>query len=240
MKKLWDNTNAGFILLNIVIVLALCLCSGIGTVNGRAVSVIEVVFKGYDNVRKLVTWADAFSVVLYGHLYLALPLIASIASLPIICDELRTNNFYFHFSRIGVKHYIHLKYLSCIVSGVGALFLGLILYGIFVRLFFPSSYDFGDSQVIGIIENNSFRMIMSTVGYLLYMLCYVAMLSIFSCGLVSVTQNIYVNLCVPFLLNYVTSRILLNTKIYVFLLLCVLFYCTGYRLWLLKYKGVSA
>lgn len=76
-----------------------------------------------------------FSVVLYGHLYLALPLIASIASLPIICDELRTNNFYFHFSRIGVKHYIHLKYLSCIVSGVGALFLGLILYGIFVRLF---------------------------------------------------------------------------------------------------------
>ena len=116
MKKLWNNTNAGFILLNIVIVLALCLCSGIGTVNGRTVSVIEVVFKGYDNVRKLVTWADAFSVVLYGHLYLALPLIASIASLPIICDELRTNNFYFHFSRIGVKHYIHLKYLSCIVS----------------------------------------------------------------------------------------------------------------------------
>lgn len=138
--------------------------------------------QGYDNVRKLVTWADAFSVVLYGHLYLALPLIASIASLPIICDELRTNNFYFHFSRIGVKHYIHLKYLSCIVSGVGALFLGLILYGIFVRLFFPSSYDFGGSQVIGIIENNSFRMIISSAGYLLYMLCYVAMLSIFSCG----------------------------------------------------------
>lgn len=41
MKKLWNNTNAGFILLNIVIVLALCLCSGIGTVNGRTVSVIE-------------------------------------------------------------------------------------------------------------------------------------------------------------------------------------------------------
>ena len=62
MKKLWNNMNTGFILLNIVIVLAICLCSGIGTVNGRTVSVIEVVFKRYDNVRKLVTWADAFSV----------------------------------------------------------------------------------------------------------------------------------------------------------------------------------
>lgn len=235
MRRLLNNINWGLALLNVFIVLGICLCSGVGDVAGKSVSVIAVVFEGYDKIRNLTTWADAFAVVLTGNLYLALPLITSIASLPLICDELRTKNYYFHISRIGVRKYIHSKYLGCIIAGVGALFVGLAIFAIFVRVSFPSQYDFGNSLFVGTLVDDTWGMIFGMLKVMLYMLCWGAMLSILSCGLASFTQNIYIILCVPFLLNYIASRILLNTNICVFLVCAAVFYYVGYSLWVRRY-----
>ena len=156
MRRLINNINGYFVLINVFVILSMCLCSGIGVSGEKTVSIIEVIVYGYDDIRRITTWADAFSVVLYGNLYLALPLITSVASLPIICDELRTNNNYFHFSRIGVKKYIHSKYCSSLIGGVAALLMGFLLFASIVCVFFPSYYDFGQSQVVGLEEQNIF------------------------------------------------------------------------------------
>lgn len=235
MRRLLNSINWGLAILNVFIVLGICLCSGVGDVAGKSVSGIAVVFEGYDKIRNLTTWADAFAVVLTGNLYLALPLITSIASLPLICDELRTKNYYFHISRIGVKKYIHSKYLGCIIAGVGALFAGFVIFAIFVRISFPSQYDFGNSLFVGTLVDDTWGMIFDMLKVMLYMLCWGTMLSILSCGLVCLTQNIYIILCVPFLLNYIASRILLNTNICLFLVCAAVFYYVGYSLWVRRY-----
>lgn len=115
--------------------------------------------------------------------------------------------------------------------------MGFLLFASIVCVFFPSYYDFGQSQVVGLEEQNIFGMLWQVVKYSLNMICWGALLSIISCGLVSITQNIYIVLCVPFLLNYVAAHVLFNLKIYMFIILAVIFYYMGYKLWIKKYRG---
>lgn len=232
--------NWRFFWISILVVLIACLCSGIDRVDGKTVSVIEVLVFQYEEVFARITWLDAFSVVLYGNLYLVLPLVTAIATMPLLCDELRTKNYLYHLSRIGFQCYVKQRYRISLLCGFGILAIAFVIFGTILFFSFPSVHDFGNAQVIGFVELTPSEMVRELLHYAVYMSFWGGMLVVFSCNVVSITQNIYVVLCLPFLFNYVFSSYFMNTNVIVFVGITVLLYYMGYHVWIWKYQGVRA
>lgn len=232
--------NRKFFVLNIIVILVVCLCSGLDNVNDSAVSVIEILLCRYEEVRRRNTWLNAFSVVTYGNLYLALPLIASIPTMPLICDELRTKNSELQFCRVGIKRYVNRRYLASVLCCYATLFIAFAIFLVFSYINFPSVRDFGDSLVIGLEDLSKFEMLKRVGRHAAKMMCWGGMLAVAACNLVSITQNIYVVLCVPFLFNYILAPYFQEMKSVTFICLTLLLYIAGYHMWIWKYQGVRA
>ena len=55
MRRLINNINGYFVLINVFVILSMCLCSGIGVSGEKTVSIIEVIVYGYDDIRRITT-----------------------------------------------------------------------------------------------------------------------------------------------------------------------------------------
>lgn len=234
--SLLNQVHLLYFILGVTSIIITGFCSAVGEADGKSVSVIEVLINHYEEIRLQTTWLDAFYSALYGWLILLLPVFTAISVVPLFCDEMKSQNYKLHMIRIGFSKYINQHFISAFLFGFFLVVIALGIYVLIMGQIFPSEHDFGDMVIIGYEEADVGEMVQLVLVNLLHFGILGGMLAIFSSIFVAFTQNIYIILALPFLINYIFRNWLLMENNRILITLTILFYLLGYLVWYIKYR----
>lgn len=231
-----NRVNYGYFVLGIVAIIAICFSGGLTFQDGKSVSVLGVLIRQDEWTIMQTTWLDAFNAGIYGWLFLLLPVIAVVPTLTLICSEINSRYYHLIIGRIGLRKYIWKTNLTAYVSAVLMVALGLLLYAGIVGIFFPATHDFGDISVYGLEELGVGQIILEEGKGLVRMALIGGFMATFACMIAGVCQNIYIILCLPFLLNYILESVILQTGFLLPVILTLICYMLGREIWYWRYR----
>lgn len=238
-NRLLNQVHIKYFILGVVAIIVTGFCSSVGEIEGKSVSVMEVLMNRYEDIRVQTTWLDAFYSALYGWLILLLPVITAISVVPLFCDEMRSQNYQLHMVRIGFGKYINQHFLSAFLTGFFLVVVALSVYILIMGQIFPSVHDFSGMLLVGYEEMEIGEMIKLALQKLLQFGLLGGMLAVFSSIFVAFTQNIYIILASPFLINYIFRNWLLVANNGILITLTIMFYLLGYLVWYIKYRRLA-
>lgn len=207
-----ERINWKFVIAGMLGIFICCLQGPLIYSDEGTISVISAVLHYYDTQRLWIDSYHAFATgISAGKMYLLLPVAATIATVPYICDELNSAYHWNIIGRTGVDKYIR---KSCITVLIGAVFVvvgGLVLYSAFTLIVFPKVPDYGDFALTDLseVEQVTYISILWQEVPIFLQYCFRGMAMAFASYVLAVlTQDKYVVLCVPFLLNYIGAEYL--------------------------------
>lgn len=239
LKRVGNQFHIFYFVLGVIAINLICFFSKIGEMDGNSVSVVEVIIHHYEELRCQTTWLDAFYSALYGWLILLLPVITAVAVTPLFCDEMKSQNYQLHIIRIGFGKYISGHFFSAFLTGFVLVVIALSIYVLCVVQLFPSVHDFGNMLIEGYEEMTITEMLRQIMVKLLQYGLIGGMLGVLSSVFVAFTRNIYINLALSFLVNYLFRNWLLMANIGVLFTLVILLCLAGYFVWYIKYRRLA-
>ncbi len=144
----------------------------------------------------VIIWRDALS----GYAAMFLPVLASFPFVCSQCAERSSGNVRFQLVRTGKWSFYASKFASAVLSGGACIALGVILFGIFCALFFPSPASYPE----GVLAMQSYEGLFPEVAKKLASAflygCANTLLAFF---MLSFCRNRYIVLCVPFMARFI-------------------------------------
>ena len=186
-------------------VLAFTASAYMDTTTDKSYTVIEA-FLTFDKkfVESDYTFAsmNVFSKALSGYISMFIPIIVAFPFMVSFCAERNNGLMRFTITRAGKLRYYLSKFTASLLGGGLAVAFGMILFGIVVRIAFPSIYSYGlDPESLQWTVPNGEMSIVWRV--LLSSFIYGAFSTLPAFFLSSFCRNPYIITCLPFMLVYV-------------------------------------
>lgn len=165
---------------------------------------------------------------------LFLPIVAAFPTIPLFCDEYTSRYSLSIVNRIGLRRYVRKTFFAAVFWAVLLVLGALALYGLVVGIAFPIRADMGMVIAAEGLTGELCRAGMFTLAYVLWG----GALAGVSYVCAGIGSNIYVNLTLPFLFNYLLRSYLSYGSTEVLtgaLVVLVMSYCIAYSIW--KYRG---
>lgn len=225
-----------YFILGMIGLFLLCFTGELGYMDDRQISAWVLLTQYPSEV-----WRQYSSLAVYRSAFnnwflLMLPVVVAFPTIPLFCDENSSRYNLFIVNRIGVRRYIRKSFAATILWAMLLVVGALFLYGLVVGMVFPVRADWG---IVIAVESDSLPDDLCRIGVatLAYVLWGGALAGIsYLCA--SVGTNIYINLTVPFLFNYLLRSYLFDggrTVLTAALTAFVLVYCLVCSIW--KYRG---
>lgn len=239
VMHLKNKIHSLYFILGTVVIVAGCFTGGFTTLEGDTLSVLDVLIQRDEWILMSNTWLEAFNAGLYGWMFLLLPCIVATPTVPLFCSQISSRYYHFIISRIGLQKYIRNTIVTAYVCAFLMVVAGLAIYAAIVGSFFPATHDFGSIDVVGLVELNHGKMIFEAGKGMVKMALIGGLFATFACMIASICQNIYIILCLPFLLNYIFQNVLLQADYILPIVLTLLVYIFGQKIWCWKYRGLA-
>ncbi len=228
-----------YFILGTAAIVAGCFSGGFTSLEGKTLSVLDVLIQKDEWILMSNTWLDAFNAGLYGWLFLLVRCIAAAPTIPLFCSEVSSRYYHFIITRIGLRKYIRNTTITAYVCAFLMVVAGLVLYAVIVGSFFPAVHDFGDIEVEGLVELGTGEMILEAGKGMLKMALTGGFFATLACMIAGICQNIYIILCLPFLLNYLFQNVLLQTGYIMPVILTLLVYILEREVWYKRYRRLA-
>lgn len=168
-------------------------------------SVFEVIFnldKKIIQADYTFSWICVFTKCLSGYITMFIPIISVFPFMITFCAERNNGLIRFTIARTGKMRYYLSKFLSCFISGGLSVLLGVFVFGIFVKLYFPNTntYEMYQDQLSLILPHGEFSAIIRT---LISAFLYGAVSTLPAFMLSSFCKNPYLITCIPFMIIYI-------------------------------------
>lgn len=202
--------NVGFILcILITVILFFTTILYVESSTGKIYSVIE----GIIQLDKKIFLSDpsfaainVFSNAISGYFLMFIPIIAAFPFIPNYCSERNSGLIRFTIYRVGKMKYYISKFLSALLGGGFAVFLGYAIFGLIIYFIFPSHSSY--ISLIGERKTNIHLMVLKS---LLGVFLYGSVSAVPAFLMTSFVRNRYIITCVPFMIIYLYNTSL--TKI---------------------------
>lgn len=143
--------------------------------------------------------------VLNGWITMFVPVIASFAYIPIVCDEFESKAVRLNIFRTSKSSYYSSKFITACISGGISLVAGYIISVALIFALFPDISEYSQEFQTILRESYNFNM-----SFLLLKCFGVFLYGFFSAlpaiVLTSITRNKYLIICIPFFLKYATTQ----------------------------------
>lgn len=161
---------------------------------------------------------NVFRVNISQWVILFIPIIASFSFVPLFCDERNSKMIRYSTVRTSKLTFNFGKFLSAFLAGGLAILIGHILFGIATYFMFPSLSEYSIELQDSFVESLAFMepkmadlyMSIGSIGLiaprLFEFFLYGAISSIPVVVLAAISKNIYVIICVPFLMKYLIDQ----------------------------------
>ncbi len=213
-----------FYVLGIVAIVVICMQGSYKIISGITFSVWDVICKLSGDELNACSIQGAFDSGVSGWIYILMPLIASIPSASCIMDEIQSKFYLYIEGRKGRKRYISSRFFYNIMSAGSITFFGLGIYTIIIALIFPLNPVYKNIEVIGSVEMSVWMLVEYIAATFAYMLLYAISVSLFVSLLVLIFQNLYFDLSVGFILNYMLKDFFMQGNIiYLIVIIAVMF-----------------
>ena len=173
--------------------------------NDKSYSIFEAFFsfdRSFIESRSEFAWTTLFSSGLSGYISMFIPIIVAFPFMVSFCAERNNGLMRFTITRAGKLRYYLSKFTASLLGGGLAVAFGMILFGIVVRIAFPSIYSYGlDPESLQWTVPNGEMSIVWRV--LLSSFIYGAFSTLPAFFLSSFCRNPYIITCLPFMLVYV-------------------------------------
>lgn len=148
-----------------------------------------------------------YSRCLTGYITMFIPIIVAFPFMVTFCAERNSGLMRFTITRTGKIKYCLSKFFACSVSAGLAVMLGVSLYCIVVKLYFPdiSSYNIDPELLNALPKTNAWQTVLKTLAAAFL---YGAVSSMPAFLLSSFCKNPYLITCIPFLLIYIWNTAL--------------------------------
>lgn len=213
-----------YYILGIVAIIAICMLGSLKIINGVEFSVWTGIWKLPKEVLNTCTIQNAFDAGVSGWIYILMPLIVSIPSASCIMDEIQSKFYLYIEGRKGKGKYVYSRFFRNIVSAGSISFLGIGIYTLIIVLIFPINPIYTEVETVGLMEMSVHMLIGYVFVKFIYILLYSIAISLFASLLVLIYQNLYFDLSIVFILNYIFKDFFMKNKIlYPVVIIAVMF-----------------
>lgn len=187
----------------VIVTAVLCFSAQIyyDSSNGKAYSVFEALFsfdRAFMSKNSDFSPASVIETALSGYSAMALPVTAAFPFVFSFITERNSGNMRLSISRTSRRKHYFSKFISALLCGGICTMLGVILFGLFAFILFPST---------------QFPEILSLVKKLLSAFVYGAASVLPAFFLCSFCKNPYIILCVPFMLKFISETLISRIQI---------------------------
>ena len=186
--------------------------------NDKSYSIFEALFsfdREFIESRHEFAWTTLFGSGLSGYISMFIPIIVAFPFMVSFCAERNNGLMRFTISRTGKLRYYLSKFCASFIGGGIAVLLGMILFGIILRITFPSAYSYGldDEMLSWLIPDGELaavcRILLSSFIYGAFSTLPAFFLSYFC-------KNPYIITCLPFMLVYVWQTAISKLQVKLF------------------------
>lgn len=150
-----------------------------------------------------------FRKALTGYITMFMPIIAAFPFMVSFCTERNTGFMRFSITRSGKWRYYLSKFMSAALSGGLSVMLGVMLFGIFAAVLFPSISKYGiQKETLDMVLPGGFLLSLIKVPVAAFSYGVFSTLPAFF--LSSFCKNAYIITCLPFMLDYVRDTFIRN------------------------------
>ncbi len=184
----------------------ICLLGGILIVNGKNYSVFNVIWELPQSAFQNYGVKEVFDIGTTGWLYILIPVV-SVPFASYFSDE-RKSKFYLYLKgRQGTLHYLCSRCLYALCSSAAVLFAAIGSYILLISFYFDLNPNHDGAAIVGGVETVSVQgLCFHIAGKLLYLLVYSTAMSLVTAFLIYLYNDLFVNLSLVFLLNYLLKN----------------------------------
>lgn len=224
-----------YFLLGLLGVFVLCFVGMLDHMDGQEMSVWSIMTKASQAFKFQHSSSSVYIRGFNQWFLMLLPIAVSFPTISLFCDEHIYHYDMFILNRIGLRRYVRKSFWAAVGCGMLLVAGALLLYALVIGTQFPLRADFGNIQVIDAEEDilgaELRRAAIATVSYVLWAGAVAAVAYLFA----SIGNNIYVNVTLPFLFNYVLFNYVEQDVLLWAVITILLTYVISVRIW--KYKG---
>ena len=216
-----NRVSAKFFAVGVIALFCLCFVGMAGNIDNNEISVWTLITKYNYEIRRQYSCFRIYSAGINDWFVLLLPIAVSFPTISQICDERMSKFDFFIVNRIGLKQYTKKTYLVTVFNAMTMLIITFILYGSVILLSFPLEADYGHIEIIGVTGDELYTeakmAVFVTGSYVLWAGAMAGVSYMFS----SFQNNIYINVTLPFLLNYI-FQIYIRQNLFFYAVLTIL------------------
>ncbi len=194
------------------VVALICLLGGILIVDGKNYSVFNVIWELPQSAFQNYGVKEVFDIGTTGWLYILVPVV-SVPFASYFSDE-RKSKFYLYLKgRQGTLHYLCSRCLYALCSSAAVLFAAIGSYILLISFYFDLNPNHDGATIVGGVETVSVQgLCFHIAGKLLYLLVYSTAMSLVTAFLIYLYNDLFVNLSLAFLLNYLLKNLFFQNK----------------------------
>ena len=224
-----------YFLLGMLGLFFLCFIGGLGQVNGQEISVWSAMTKASRTFQLQNSSPSVYTRGFNQWFVMLLPIAVSFPTISLFCDEHIYQYDFFILNRIGLRRYVRKSFWAALGCGMLLVVSALLLYALVIGTQFPLRADFGNIQIVGrendILGAELWSSVVITVSYVFWAGAVTGVAYLFA----SIGNNIYVNVTMPFLFNYILFNYVEQNVLMWAALTILLTYGVSAQIW--KYKG---
>lgn len=213
---------------------ALCFTGAFTYLDEREVSAWILLTQYPRDIQRQYSSLNVYASAFNNWFLLFLPIVAAFPTIPLFCDEYTSRYSLLIVNRIGLRRYIRKTFFTAELWAMLLVLGALALFGVVVGIAFPIRVQLGIVTAADGLTGELCSAGMFTLAYVLWG----GALAGISYVCASIGSNIYVNLTLPFLLNYLLRSYLSygSTEIVAgALVVGAMSYCIACSIW--KYRG---
>lgn len=190
----------------------ICLLGGILIVDGKNYSVFNVIWELPQSAFQNYGVKEVFDIGTTGWLYILVPVV-SVPFASYFSDE-RKSKFYLYLKgRQGTLHYLCSRCLYALCSSAAVLFAAIGSYILLISFYFDLNPNHDGAAIVGGVETVSVQgLCFHIAGKMLYLLVYSTAMSLVTAFLIYLYNDLFVNLSLAFLLNYLLKNLFFQNK----------------------------
>ncbi len=194
------------------VVALICLLGGILIVDGKNYSVFNVIWELPQSAFQNYGVKEVFDIGTTGWLYILVPVV-SVPFASYFSDE-RKSKFYLYLKgRQGTLHYLCSRCLYALCSSAAVLFAAIGSYILLISFYFDLNPNHDGAAIVGGVETFSVQgLCFHIAGKMLYLLVYSTAMSLVTAFLIYLYNDLFVNLSLAFLLNYLLKNLFFQNK----------------------------
>ncbi len=203
----------------ILAVTVICLLGDLAYIDGRNYSVFCAIWEQKETAFQICGLKEVFEAGVSGWMYRLLPVV-SIPFISYFSEERKSRLHLYVICRTGTLRYLMSRVLYAFIGSTVILTAAIAVYVLIIARCFELNPSYAGAEVIGMELVSVWEMCREIIWRLVYLILYSLALSLLTAVFVYVHNDLYVDLSLVFLINYLLQDTFCQNKlIYVFMIM---------------------